>query len=108
MITGDFHGQFYDLIRIMKTVGGGPPKTKWVIIGDYVDRGNQSIETICLLLAYKVRYPDKMFLLRGNHECESITRIYGFYDECKRRYSVSLWIDFGYCFNYMPVCSLIE
>lgn len=50
---------------------------------DYVDRGKQSLETICLLLAYKVKYPENFFILRGNHECASINRIYGFYDECK-------------------------
>jgi serine/threonine-protein phosphatase PP1 catalytic subunit len=84
-ITGDFHGQFYDLLRLMDMVGGAPPKKKFIVMGDFVDRGKQSLETICLLLAYKIRYPDKMLLIRGNHESAEITRVYGFYDECKRK-----------------------
>ena len=53
------------------------------LCSDYVDRGKQSLETICLLLAYKIKFPENFFILRGNHECASINRIYGFYDECK-------------------------
>ena len=54
----------------------------------------QSLETICLLLAFKIKYPENFFILRGNHECASINRIYGFYDECKRRYNIRLWKTF--------------
>ena len=73
-----------------------------------MDRGKQSLETICLLLAYKIKYPENFFLLRGNHECASINRIYGFYDECKRRFNVRLWKTFTDCFNCLPVAAVID
>lgn len=106
-ICGDVHGQYTDLLRLFE-LGGFPPESNYLFLGDYVDRGRQSLETICLLLAYKVKYPENFFLLRGNHESASINRIYGFYDECKRRYSVKLWKMFTDTFNCMPVAAVVD
>ena len=69
---------------------------------DFVDRGKNGLECICLLLAYKIKYPENFFLLRGNHECASINRIYGFYDECKRRFNIKMWKKFQDVFNVWP------
>ncbi|KAI8338722.1 hypothetical protein BC941DRAFT_423716, partial [Chlamydoabsidia padenii] len=81
-ICGDIHGQYYDLLRLFE-YGGFPPNSNYLFLGDYGDRGKQSLETICLPLTYKIKYLENFFILRGNHEYASINRIYGFYYECK-------------------------
>lgn len=106
-IVGDVHAQYYDLLRLFEH-GGFPPESNYIFLGDYVDRGKQGLETMCLLLAYKIKYPENFFMLRGNHECSSITRIYGFYEECKKRHNVKVWKAFCDLFNCFPLAAVVD
>ncbi|CAD1808145.1 Calcineurin-like phosphoesterase family protein [Candida parapsilosis] len=107
-ICGDIHGQLHDLITIF-TIGGDLPQTQYVFLGDFVDRGFNSLETLLLLMTYKLKFPSKITLIRGNHESRQITTVYGFYDECLRKYgSVNVW---RYCcevFDYLSLGAIIN
>ena len=107
-ICGDIHGQFHDLLRIFE-FAQYPPQKNYLFLGDYVDRGLHSIETICLLFAYKIKYPNNFFILRGNHESALMNRIYGFYDELiKCGFSEKMWKLFNKVFNCMPIAAIID
>ncbi|CAB01164.3 Serine/threonine-protein phosphatase [Caenorhabditis elegans] len=106
-ICGDIHGQFEDLMALFE-LNGWPEEHKYLFLGDYVDRGPFSIEVITLLFTFQILMPDKVFLLRGNHESRPVNMQYGFYLECKKRYSVALYDAFQLAFNCMPLCAVVS
>lgn len=106
IVVGDIHGQFEDLLWIFQQTGY-PPTTNYLFLGDYVDRGRNSVECLSLLLSLKVKHPQNIHLLRGNHECPMINQKYGFLAECKLRFSIALWKKFSAFFDALPLAAVI-
>ena len=107
-VVGDIHGQFYDLLELFR-ICGEPPYSNFLFLGDYVDRGNNSVECFCLVLALKLKFRDRVTLLRGNHESCEINKIYGFYDECFKKYgNEKVWKLFTDVFMCLPLSALVE
>jgi len=107
-LCGDVHGQFHDVIELFKH-GGRCPDTNYLFLGDYVDRGYNSVETFLILICLKVRYPDRITLIRGNHESRQITQVYGFYEECLRKYgTINVWRYCTELMDYLSLGALVE
>lgn len=107
-LVGDIHGQYHDLLEIFK-IGGYIPDTNYLFLGDYVDRGYFSVETISLLIILFIKYPNRLTLLRGNHESRTVTQTYGFYAECLKKYgNIMVWKYFTDLFDYFHIGAIID
>ncbi|OHT11262.1 Serine/threonine-protein phosphatase PP1 isozyme 2 [Tritrichomonas foetus] len=105
-VIGDIHAQYIYLWKFLQK-GGDPENTKYLFLGDYVDRGVNSIEVMTMLLCLKIMYPDNIYLIRGNHETEKMTKSYGFYEECIESYDEEVYNAFLDLFDYLPLAAVI-